>query len=76
MATAATAGITARELQDWPAAVDVPTAGRAFSLGRDLAYQLARDGRFPCPVMRLGKRFVVPTAGIRRALGVDEPASE
>lgn len=75
MAREATAGVTALELESWPAAVDVPTAGRAFGIGRDVAYRLARGGEFPCRVVRLGKRFVVPTAGIRRALGVDDPGA-
>ena len=39
------------EIKAWPATVDVQTAGRAWGVGRDQAYRLAREGRFPVPVL-------------------------
>ena len=53
---------------------DVETAGRAFMLSRQQAYDLVKSGQFPCPVLRIGTRWVIPTSGIRRALGVEVPA--
>jgi len=58
-----------------PATVDLPTAGRAFGLGRTMAYELARAGQFPCPVLPLGRRFRVTKANLVRALGIQVPAA-
>ncbi|MDN5854667.1 MAG: helix-turn-helix domain-containing protein, partial [Actinomycetia bacterium] len=38
------------------------TAARAFGIGRTKAYELARDGDFPCRVVRVGATYHVPTA--------------
>jgi hypothetical protein len=52
----------------WPAVVDIPTAGRAFGIGRAKAYSLAAAGEFPVRILTLGARHVVPTADIVRLL--------
>ncbi len=62
------------ELLALPTTVDVPTAARALNIGRTLAYQLARDGEFPVPVLRLGSRYRVVTSGLLVALGVPPAA--
>ena len=62
----------ADELRALPVCVDVPTAARAFGIGRDGAYDLARSGRFPVPVLRLGRRLVVTRASLLTALGLTE----
>lgn len=59
------------ELLELPASVDLPTAGRAFGLGRTRTYELMRAGEFPVRVVRLGNKYRVPTAELRKALGVD-----
>jgi hypothetical protein len=57
--------------------VDVPTAGRAFGIGRDEAYRLAREGSFPAPVLRLGRYLRVTRAAVLNALGiVDNTAAD
>jgi predicted DNA-binding transcriptional regulator AlpA len=58
------------ELLALPATVDIPTAARALSIGRTLAYQLARAGQFPVPVLRLGSRYRVPSSALLAALGI------
>lgn len=58
------------ELRALPATVDVCTAARALGCGRTLAYDLVRRGEFPCPVLRLGSRYSVPTAGLLAVLGI------
>ena len=58
------------EIRAWPVTVDVRTAGRAWGLGRDQSYRLARDGRFPVPVLRLGRRLRVTRAAVLDALGI------
>lgn len=62
--------LTLAELSALPAVTDLVTAGRALGLGRTKAYQLARNGEFPCPVIRAGKTYLVPTAGLLTLLGV------
>jgi hypothetical protein len=66
---------TVEELRAWPVTVDVQTAGRAFGIGRDQAYRLAREGHFPVPVLRLGRYLRVTRASVLAALGVDEERS-
>jgi predicted DNA-binding transcriptional regulator AlpA len=39
-------------------------------LGRSQAYDLAARGEFPCPVVMVGKRYRVPTSGLRAVLGL------
>jgi hypothetical protein len=53
--------------------VDVSTAARALGLGRSTAYELARRDEFPCPVLRVGSSYRVPTAGLLRVLGIEPP---
>jgi hypothetical protein len=52
--------------------VSVPLAGRVFDLSRNAAYAAVRKGEIPS--IRLGGRIVVPTAQLRRMLGIDENA--
>jgi len=54
-----------------PAVIDVETAGRLLGLGRSAAYQLVKDGAWPTPVLRLGRRWRVLTAPLLALLGVD-----
>jgi hypothetical protein len=68
-------GLTLAELGDLPAVADLVTAGRALGLGRTKAYELARAGRFPCPVIRVGKAWIVPTAGLLTVLGLPLPGA-
>lgn len=60
------------ELNALPVTTDVPTAGRALGMSRDKAYEAAREGTFPVPVIRTGLRIVVPTRALRVALGYED----
>ena len=51
---------------------DLPTAAQVFGLGRSLAYQLARDGQFPTPVIRVGSRYRVAVAAVLAALHIPD----
>jgi predicted DNA-binding transcriptional regulator AlpA len=66
--------LTISEALALPAVVDLLTAARALGLGRTTAYALARDGAFPCRVMRVGAVYRVPTAELLAVLGL-HPAS-
>ncbi|MFV2115321.1 helix-turn-helix domain-containing protein [Micromonospora sp. LOL_025] len=47
---------------------DLATTARIFGLSRSVAYDLAKRGHFPVPVLRFGSRYRVPVAAILRAL--------
>jgi hypothetical protein len=49
------------ELDDLPPVVDVPTAGEILGVGRTCAYELVRSGRWPTPVLHLGRLIRIPT---------------
>ena len=55
---------------------DVETAGSIFGLSRTQSYQAVSDDRFPVGVIRVGRRIIVPTAPIRRLLGIDPEPPE
>ncbi|WP_425834254.1 DNA-binding protein [Streptomyces fractus] len=61
------------ELLALPATVNVVTAARALGISKEKAYQLLRAGEFPVATLRLGHTTRVPSAGLRKALGVDVP---
>ncbi|MBV2364106.1 helix-turn-helix domain-containing protein [Streptomonospora nanhaiensis] len=60
--------LTIAELYNLPAVVDLMTAARALNMGRTLAYELAKAGKFPCRVIRYGDSYRVPTSEILRFL--------
>jgi hypothetical protein len=62
--------MTSKELLELPATVDLVTAGRAFGVGRTTAYTLARNGEFPCRVIRAGKAYRAVTADLLRVLNI------
>lgn len=64
-------GMTRAELLALPVTVSVGTAARALGLGRSTAYELARRGEFPCPVLHMGGSYRVPSAGLLRVLGME-----
>ena len=51
---------------DQPATMNIETAARVLGIGRQTAYELARQGKLP--VLRLGRRLVVPKAALERML--------
>ncbi|WP_240808644.1 hypothetical protein [Actinomadura geliboluensis] len=56
--------------------IDLVTAGRALGVGRTKSYELARTGHFPCPVLRVGRSYLVPTAGLLTLLGLNDTAGQ
>lgn len=53
---------------------DIVTVAAVLGIGRTSAYQLARDGEFPVPVTRVGRRFIVGVPHLLRAIGAAETA--
>jgi Helix-turn-helix domain len=64
--------LTFAEAFNLPVTVDLRTAARAFGICTSTAYQLARMGTFPCPVLRISGRYRIPTAELMRVLGIEE----
>jgi hypothetical protein len=65
-----TEALSVVELRALPAVVDVPTAGRAYGIGERHAYELARRGEFPVPVLKLGRLLRVRSVDLLGDLGV------
>lgn len=59
------------DLAELPSVVDIVTAARVLGLSRTYAYQLAKNDRFPCKVLRIGNCYRVPTAALLSLLGAD-----
>ncbi|TDC20191.1 helix-turn-helix domain-containing protein [Actinomadura bangladeshensis] len=57
--------MTHEELAALPTTTTIETAARALGLGRTRAYQLARENRFPCKVIRIGTTYRVVTADLQ-----------
>ncbi len=51
------------------ATTDVETAGAILGVGRTKAYEMPREANFPVPVLRIGRRIIVPTPTILALLG-------
>lgn len=62
---------TAQDVADLPVVVDVVTAADVLGIGRTAAYEAARRGDFPVPVLRVGNRYRVATAHLRDLLGLN-----
>lgn len=60
------------ELKNSPT-VDIPTAGQALAgLSRSGSYIVAKEGRFPVPVIEVGGRRRVASMEILRKLALEE----
>ncbi|MFG1887638.1 hypothetical protein ACGFIR_07190 [Micromonospora sp. NPDC049051] len=50
------------------------TAASVLRISRSQAYRLAATDAFPTPLIRAGRRIIVPVAGLLQLLLVDNPA--
>jgi hypothetical protein len=55
---------------------NVVTAGAALGIGRNKAYELAKLGHFPVRTLKVGRRYVVPVAGIVELLTGERPTEK
>ena len=60
------------QIDELGVSTDLVTAAAAFGISKSSAYTAAAKGTFPCAVIRVGSRYVVPTAGLRKALGMPD----
>lgn len=66
--------MTVEELHALPVSVDLVTAGRAFGIGRTKAFELAKQGKFPCRVLRVGQKYRVTRSDLFDTLGIGSTA--
>jgi hypothetical protein len=64
---------SAAEVRALGVSTDLETAGSVLRIGRTKAHELARSGKFPAPVLRLGNKYMVPTAPLLALLHLGEP---
>ena len=50
----------------------VEEAAARLGISRTLAYELARTGRLPVPVLRLGRRVLVSRLALERVLAAEQ----
>ena len=62
--------LTEEQVRHLPPVVDVATAAAVLGVGRSAAYELIRVGRWPTPVLHLGKAIRVPTAPLLELVGL------
>jgi hypothetical protein len=58
--------LTVSQLASLPATVDLMTAARILGIGRTKAFELARQGAFPCLEIRVGDLYRVSTPDLLR----------
>lgn len=63
-------------LQDAGPVISVPALAQVYGVSKSHLYDLINSGELGLPVIRLGKRRVIPTAAVRRALGIEAAAEE
>lgn len=66
--------MTPDELLALGASTDIPTSCKAMGISTSNGYAQAKKGEFPIRVVKVGSRYVVPTAGLLDLLGIERPA--
>jgi hypothetical protein len=69
-------GITLGELHALPTTITIREAAPLLGIGRTKATELARAGEFPCRVITMGKRTVVPVFALLQTPGVTVNVNE
>lgn len=69
-------GMSEEEIRALPVGVPLVKAGRALLMGRTKSHELARTGRFPVKVLRVGATYIVPKVELLRYLGLDPHSHE
>ncbi|MBH0118024.1 DNA-binding protein [Rhodococcus sp. CX] len=62
------------EIKALGAVTDLRTALKAADIGTTYGYQKARTNELPFPVLRVGRQYRVPVAGLLKALGIEDDA--
>lgn len=67
---------TPQDVRDLGVRTTVEIAGDILGLSRTQAYEAIRRSDFPVPVIRVGRRMVVPTAALLELLGLGAPDAQ
>ena len=59
-----------------PSTCSLTEAATVLGISRDLAYRLAAAGDFPCPVLRIGRRYRVPLKALDELVNGPTPSAE
>lgn len=70
--TQASTLMTEDRVRQLPPVVDVVTAAAILGIGRTAAYELIRTGRWPTPVLHLGKLIRIPTKPLLELVGLEQ----
>lgn len=62
---------SALDLTNLPPTLDLVDAARLLGIGRTLAYDMVREGTWPTPIIRAGRKIRVPSAPMLSLLGRD-----
>lgn len=65
-----TNGTRALDLASLPPTLDLMAAARLLGVGRTVAYELVRQGQWPTPIIRAGRKIRVPSAPLLSLLGL------
>jgi hypothetical protein len=68
--------VTAEEIRSWGVSTSVENAGRCLGLSRTQTYEALKRKDPPFPIIKVGRRIVVPTAPLLRLLGIDVDAAD
>jgi hypothetical protein len=52
------------DLENLPPTLDLVVAAKLLGIGRTLAYSLVREGTWPTPIIRAGRKIRVPTVPV------------
>ncbi len=66
---------TVEEVLALPVTVDLMTTARALGISKTVAYQLARMGRYPVPLYRVGARYRCLRSVLLTYLGITDPTT-
>jgi predicted DNA-binding transcriptional regulator AlpA len=58
------------DLTKLPPTLDLVDAARLLGIGRTLAYEMVREGTWPTPIIRAGRKIRVPSAPLLALLGL------
>lgn len=58
------------DLTNLPPTLDLVEAARLLGIGRTLAYEMVREGTWPTPIIRAGRKIRVPSAPVLQILGL------
>lgn len=63
---------TEEAVRDLGVRTNLDTSNSVLGMSRNTGYGLAAKGEYPVKVLRIGRKYVVPVAGLLEALGLND----